>query len=119
MRKKSFDEYAILSMAQTRCLGKAYRNLFGWVMRMTGNEATPAEEAPRKAPEPAKSSEKAVPTNYVSQLKEMLFKLGAKNTPAAIAILKKKTGIEVKDFNLTEKHASILLASLLNADSKL
>jgi hypothetical protein len=43
-KKKSFDEYAILSMAQTRAIGKAYRNLIGWVIKMSGYEAMPAEE---------------------------------------------------------------------------
>lgn len=42
--KKSFDEYAILSMAQTRAVGKAYRNLVGWVMKLAGYEGTPSEE---------------------------------------------------------------------------
>lgn len=42
--KKKFDEYAILSMAQTRAIGKAYRNLLGWVMKLAGYEATPSEE---------------------------------------------------------------------------
>jgi hypothetical protein len=43
-KKASFDEYAVLSMAQTRAIGKAYRNLIGWVMKMSGYESTPAEE---------------------------------------------------------------------------
>src|SRR3990172_30933 len=43
-KKKDFDEYAILSMAQTRATGKAYRNLIGWVMKLAGYEATPSEE---------------------------------------------------------------------------
>jgi hypothetical protein len=43
-KKASFDEYAVLSMAQTRSIGKAYRNLIGWVMKMSGYESTPAEE---------------------------------------------------------------------------
>ena len=42
--KKGFDEYAILSMAQTRAVGKAYRNLIGWVMKLAGYEGTPSEE---------------------------------------------------------------------------
>lgn len=42
--KKGFDEYAILSMAQTRAIGKAYRNLIGWVMKLAGYEGAPAEE---------------------------------------------------------------------------
>jgi len=51
--KKRFDEYAILSMAQTRAIGKAYRNLLAWLMKAAGFEATPAEEmdfAPAEAP---------------------------------------------------------------------
>lgn len=43
-KKRSFDEYAILSMAQTRAIGKAYRNMIGWVMKLAGYEATPKEE---------------------------------------------------------------------------
>ena len=45
-KKKGFDEYAVLSMAQTRAIGKAYRNLVGWVMQLAGMESTPAEEMP-------------------------------------------------------------------------
>ena len=43
-KKKGFDEYAVVSMAQTRAIGKAYRNLLGWVMKLAGYEGTPAEE---------------------------------------------------------------------------
>lgn len=43
-KKKTFDEYAVLSMAQTRATGKAYRNLIGWVMKLAGYEGTPGEE---------------------------------------------------------------------------
>jgi hypothetical protein len=42
--KKFFDEYAILSMAQTRAVGKAFRNQLAWLMKAAGFEATPAEE---------------------------------------------------------------------------
>lgn len=42
--KKGFDEYAIMSMAQTRAIGKAYRNKMGWVMKLAGYEGTPSEE---------------------------------------------------------------------------
>jgi len=38
------DEYVIMSMAQTRAIGKAYRNKFGWLMKLAGYEATPSEE---------------------------------------------------------------------------
>jgi hypothetical protein len=42
--KKSFDEYAIASMAQTRAIGKAFRNKLAFLMKMAGYEPTPAEE---------------------------------------------------------------------------
>jgi hypothetical protein len=42
--KAHFDEYAIVSMAQTRAIGKAFRNLLGFVMKAAGFETTPAEE---------------------------------------------------------------------------
>lgn len=42
--KKSFEEYAILSMAQTRAEGKAARMLLSWLMKAAGFETTPTEE---------------------------------------------------------------------------
>lgn len=54
--KRYFDEYAILSMAQTRAIGKAYRNLLAWLMKAAGFEATPAEEMDFAAEEPKKPS---------------------------------------------------------------
>lgn len=43
-KKAAFDEYAVLSMSQTRAIAKAYRNLIGFVMTAAGYESTPAEE---------------------------------------------------------------------------
>jgi hypothetical protein len=42
--KKSYQEFAISSMAQTRAIGKAYRNILAWIIRAAGYEPTPAEE---------------------------------------------------------------------------
>jgi hypothetical protein len=42
--KTGFDEYAVLSMAQTRATGKAFRNSIGWIIKLAGYETTPAEE---------------------------------------------------------------------------
>ena len=54
--KRYFDEYAILSMAQTRAIGKAYRNLLAWLMKAAGFEATPAEEMDFQVETPTKKS---------------------------------------------------------------
>lgn len=42
--KHSFDEYAILSMAQTRAIGKAARMSFSFLIKAAGFEPTPLEE---------------------------------------------------------------------------
>jgi hypothetical protein len=42
--KDGFDEYAVASMAQTRAIAKAIRNLLGFVMKAAGYADTPAEE---------------------------------------------------------------------------
>ena len=55
--KRYFDEYAILSMAQTRAIGKAYRNLLAWLMKAAGFEATPAEEMDFAVEAPKKPAE--------------------------------------------------------------
>lgn len=61
-KKKSFDEYAVLSMAQTRATGKAYRNLIGWVMKLAGYEGTPSEEM-------VNVGEKMPPANVINDVK--------------------------------------------------
>lgn len=43
-KKTSFEEYAVASMAQTRAIGKAYRNFLAWIVKMAGYEPTPYEE---------------------------------------------------------------------------
>jgi len=42
--KRTFQEYAIASMAQTRGVAKAYRNMLAWLIKAAGFEPTPAEE---------------------------------------------------------------------------
>lgn len=61
--KKGFDEYAILSMAQTRAIGKAYRNLIGWIIKLAGYESTPTEEMHKVGdtpPEPKTATEPTI-----------------------------------------------------------
>lgn len=44
LKKCQFDEYSVNSTTQTRSIGKAYRNLLGYIMNEAGYESTPAEE---------------------------------------------------------------------------
>ncbi len=54
---KDRDDYALRSMAQTRATSKALRGPLGFIVTMAGFEATPGEEMPTGAPEPARSHE--------------------------------------------------------------
>ncbi|GAC1546127.1 MAG: hypothetical protein NVS2B17_29120 [Candidatus Velthaea sp.] len=60
---KSREEYALRSMAQTRATSKALRSVLGFVMTLSGYQATPAEEMP--PPEPGKPTF-AAPTEPVA-----------------------------------------------------
>ena len=70
--KKFYQEFAIMSMAQTRAIGKAYRNCLAWIIRAAGYEPTPAEEMDYNtntvavaAPAPAAAVAQAVPAMQV------------------------------------------------------
>lgn len=49
-RWSSADDYALLSMAQTRATSKALKGPLGWVMKIAGYSSTPAEEMPDEPP---------------------------------------------------------------------
>jgi hypothetical protein len=124
VKKKTFDEYAILSMAQTRAIGKAYRNLIGWIMKLAGYEATPAEEmisVGEKQESLFKNKDFTIPVGAktggkkVEELKKMLK---GETEKEKLTDLEKRTGIRLNSFEITEKHASVLIASLLNKDVK-
>ncbi|MCC9166343.1 hypothetical protein [Pontibacter harenae] len=77
--KKYYQEFAIASMAQTRAIGKAYRNILAWIIRAAGYEPTPAEEMDYSGNEPAKAGKQvAVPTE-----KKATMKAAADTTPEA------------------------------------
>ena len=120
MKKKSFDEYAILSMAQTRAIGKAFRNLIGWVMKLSGYEPTPAEEmkpgvVTASTVPPAPNQGSLIQTRKVDELKAMV-----KGTTDAqkLVEINKRTGLNLGSLNITERHAGIVIASLLNKEVK-
>ncbi|MBD2715351.1 hypothetical protein KBK19_09915 [Microvirga sp. STR05] len=58
--KKFYQEFAIMSMAQTRAIGKAYRNILAWIIRAAGYEPTPAEEMEYGGNTPAVTSQPAM-----------------------------------------------------------
>lgn len=117
MKKKSFDEYAILSMAQTRAIGKAYRNLIGWVMKLTGYETTPAEEMKGvKIEKPAGSK---VATLMAGEAEKERIKKTAKEMGVnTIGGIERKTGLKIDWKNMTKTQATRVYAELLNKTVK-
>ena len=116
MKKKSFDEYAILSMAQTRAIGKAYRNLLGWVMKLAGYEATPAEEM-----KPSVRQEAQTPVENKASLimatdsdREMIKKAAkdAGMKEITVAKLESKTGLSISWKDMTKVQASRIIFAL-------
>ena len=65
--KKYYQEFAIASMAQTRAIGKAYRNILAWIIRAAGYEPTPVEEMDYAGND--SSAKPAVPTEKKATMK--------------------------------------------------
>lgn len=114
--KKGFDEYAVLSMAQTRAIGKAYRNLVGWVMKLAGYEATPSEEMTKvgeQHTEPTTESPKG--NDYISKLNIGLETLGHKTNSQKAEFVSLTTGTIIKSADwakLDQGKAQMLIAVL-------
>lgn len=97
--KKKFDEYAILSMAQTRSIGKAYRNLLAWLMKSAGFEATPAEEMDFVV-QPVKMSVPSEPENH--SVKEVLAEIVEDEEEVDIDAIKVEIANSTKMKHLTD-----------------
>jgi len=44
LAKTSYDEFSVHSMSQTRAIGRAFKNVIGFIMKSAGYVPTPAEE---------------------------------------------------------------------------
>lgn len=97
--KKAFDEYAILSMAQTRAIGKAYRNKIGFIMKLAGFQATPSEEMYKVGETPAEAVN--VPVQKTSVKDEPIFCKGAtkKGCPTGEAVSQGASNLTTKLFS--------------------
>lgn len=115
--KRNNEEYAIMSMAQTRATGKAFRLAFSWVMKLAGYEATPAEEMDFNRVEqaftqesPAQAAQDAKgPQASEKQVRLIHVLLGKYGMPAPE--LKAKYKVESMNF-LTKSQASEIIETL-------
>lgn len=100
-KKAGFEEYAVLSMAQTRAIGKAYRNLIGWTMKLAGYESTPSEEMSGEENKTTKAPPKA--QNTKSQIMFLLKELGVDPLVDVEKEIKRLTKLDPKkEENLVE-----------------
>ncbi len=98
--KKYYQEFAIASMAQTRAIGKAYRNILAWIIRAAGYEPTPVEEMDYSGNESA--AKPAVPTE-----KKVTMKSSTNTAPAA-AEEEKSTSVRYASAKQKEEIISLL-----------
>lgn len=96
--KKYYQEFAIASMAQTRAIGKAYRNILAWVIRAAGYEPTPSEEMDyggnEQTAKPAVPTEKKATMKAAAEAKEQPVEAeGADNGSVRYASAKQKEEI--------------------------
>ncbi|WP_161888552.1 hypothetical protein [Pontibacter russatus] len=101
--KKYYQEFAIASMAQTRAIGKAYRNILAWIIRAAGYEPTPAEEMDYSGNDQA--AKPAVPTEKKATMKS------STNEPAVAAEQQQEPVASVRYASAKQKEEII---SLLN-----
>lgn len=105
----SRDDYAILSMAQTRAIGRAFRNAFGQIAKLAGYEAAPLEEmqgvvdhtdTPVRSLPKTKRSVETKTSNLTETQREKLgviYKELISKGEAAACLTLKEAGIECKD----------------------
>lgn len=67
-KKHVFEEYAIMSHAQTRAIGKAGRMAFAFVIKASGYEPTPAEEMDSVGEEKVKTTVALIPKPIVEKI---------------------------------------------------
>ncbi len=123
-KKSTFDEYAILSMAQTRAIGKAYRNVIGWVIKLAGYEGAPAEEMVRVGEKPVVSNSAPVNSEKITEkeAEDLLIKMvevGYTSKAKAIAGVNRLLKINIKELtDLTKSQANSVMVALLQQKKK-
>ena len=105
--KKAYQEFAIASMAQTRAIGKAYRNILAWIIRAAGYEPTPAEEMDYMIKDEVETPEEKAKNTK----KEKVVNTKKEETPKAAA---KEESEEIQDNPATVKQKTELLLLLNN-----
>lgn len=124
VKKKTFDEYAVLSMAQTRAIGKAYRNVIGWVIKLAGYEGAPAEEMVKAGEEVIKNVSSEPAEKITEQEADDLLMFAINNSsftsgPKLVAGINRLLKISIKNLTeLTKSQAKSVEVALRQAKKK-
>lgn len=105
---KRADPYAILSMAQTRAIGRAVKNCFGWVIALAGYNLTPAEEMTfdqRVNTDPENTTKASTPAASLPETIEIASKA---QCDAYLASLQEAARAEVKQNLITMNTDTII-----------
>lgn len=108
-KKKSFDAYAVESMAQTRAIGKSYRNILAWLPKLAGYEGTPLEEISDDMRDDMVEDLGKIKANVFARFKEV----GITESEQMLEIIEKATGKQTID---NSNDAMNVLAELAKED---
>lgn len=111
-KKKTFDEYAVLSMAQTRATGKAFRLSIGWVMKLAGYDGTPAEEMDDIDSGSEANTEEVITSIPIEDIKTIVdLRMAAMNSVDKIRFIKMNVNT-INDKKLTDDQYMTLYNNL-------
>ncbi len=126
--KKAYQEFAIASMAQTRAIGKAYRNILAWIIRAAGYEPTPAEEMDYMMKEEAEvprengrnSKKEKVESRKAESAPKAVTEAEAEEPAGTPATVKQKTELLILLNNkaITGEEKNKMLENINNLDSE-
>lgn len=116
-KKRTFDEYAIQSMAETRATGKAFRLCLGWIVKLAGYEGTPAEEVDDESTDPEDATVQPTVVEIPFEDVKLLVDLAlTRMSPAdKIKFIKDWTG-SISDKKLTEQNYRVMYENLPRKD---
>lgn len=92
-KKSSFDAYAVMSMAQTRAIGKAYRNILAWLPKLAGYEGTPVEEITQDLKDDMVENLGKIKADVFTKFKSV----GIEDSSKMLEIIQKATGKQTID----------------------
>jgi hypothetical protein len=117
MDRLGSDEYVLASMAQTRAIGKAYRNVIGWVVKLAGYEPTPTEEIQNVSGQTVLDKDQREKEVKMIQYEKLLMAVIRENDPKKLEAIKEKIE-KSKVFNPEQKEQIINIINEKNDEKR-